>query len=62
MGSYEEEHVTEAIVLAERLLDEVVRAQVEWGDVEDLAIALAAVAARAARGGPEQGPWDERPF
>lgn len=50
MCSHEEHNVTEAVALAERLLDAVVRAEVRWGEVEDLAIALAALAAKAAGG------------
>jgi len=45
MCSHEDKSVNEAVALAERLLDEVVRADVRWPEVEDLAIALAAVAA-----------------
>lgn len=48
MCSHEERIVTEAVDLAERLLDEVVRANVRWRRVEHLADALAKVAVRAA--------------
>lgn len=47
MCSHEDKIVTEAVDLAERLLDEVVRAKVRWRRVEHLADTLAKVAARA---------------
>jgi hypothetical protein len=48
MCSHEEKIVTQAVDLAERLLDEVVRANVRWRRVEHLADTLAKLAARAA--------------
>ncbi|MCL2418414.1 MAG: hypothetical protein FWD04_03920 [Conexibacteraceae bacterium] len=54
MCSHEEKIVIEAIDLAERLLDEVVRANVRWTQVEHLAQVLAKVAAGAAS--QENGP------
>lgn len=48
MCSHEEKIITEAVDLAERLLDEVVRARVRWRRVEHLADTLAKVAAGAA--------------
>ncbi|HTU85941.1 MAG TPA: hypothetical protein VMF57_10230 [Solirubrobacteraceae bacterium] len=48
MCSHEEKIITAAVDLAERLLDEVVRANVRWRRVEHLADDLAKIAARAA--------------
>lgn len=48
MCSHEEEIVIEAVDLAERVLEEVVRASVRWRRVEHLADTLAKLAARAA--------------
>lgn len=64
MCSHEERWIEEAIGLAERLLDEVVRPEVEWQGVEDLAIALAAVAAEAGRTSelPEPPGVADEPF
>lgn len=55
MCSHEEKIITHAVDLAERLLDEVVRANVQWRRVEHLADALAKVAARAASCREEKG-------
>lgn len=56
MCSHDEKIVTAAIDLAERLLDEVVRAEVRWRQVERLADRLARVAARAASDGEGPAP------
>ena len=48
MCSHEEKIIAAAVDLAERLLDEVVRANVQWRRVEHLADDLAKIAARAA--------------
>ena len=48
MCSHEDKIVTEAVDLAERLLDEVVRANARWRRIEQLADTLAKLAARAA--------------
>jgi hypothetical protein len=58
MCAHEENMVNEAVDLAERLLDEVVRANVRWRRVAHLADTLAKVAARAASCGEGQ-PSDE---
>lgn len=56
MCSHEEKIVTEAVDLAERLLDEVVRANVRWSQVEHLADRLARVAARAGSHEEDRAP------